>query len=84
MSARQKEAEHPKPLSLPPLTNDCKHQLAILIANMLENRLGSASELDPEPSSDPVHSPSEHPNFNIYSIKEDCHAGHGQSLDKDY
>lgn len=85
MTAEQQESERKAPSPLPTLSRQCKHQLAMLIANLIEmhlsNQGGFDAEFDAEPA-DQVRS-SNCLNPNKVSIKEDCHACHRSTFDQD-
>lgn len=77
-----------------PLSPECKHQLARLVANMIETHLSSQPTLDV--TYDPDRVPSSTDDFksnnispnnisiNNISIKEDCHADHRSTFDQDH
>ena len=73
MTAGQQESEYAADFPLPTLSRDCKRQIAMLIANLIELHLSSQIAFDAEPAK-PVHSSSNCSNSNNASIKEDCHA----------
>ena len=79
MTAQQQESEHTTHSPRPSLSRQDKHQLAVLIANMIEMHLSSQPVGDVDVAADPVGEvDSSSDNFvsrNI-SIKEDCHAHH--------
>lgn len=60
----------------PTLSQECKHQLAVLIANMIAMHLSTQPVFDAGFDVDQVHSSSNDFNTNNISIKEDCHAHH--------
>ena len=86
MTAQQQESEHTTYSPRPSLSRQDKHQLAVLIANMIEMHLSSQPVGDAEVAADPVgevdsssahfHSSSESVASRNISIKEDCHAHH--------
>jgi hypothetical protein len=67
----------------PPVTlsGECKHQLALLVANMIDTHLSSHSALDARIDADRVHSSSVGFKSNNISIKEDCHVHHRSTFD---
>ncbi|MCA9128978.1 MAG: hypothetical protein KDB22_17950 [Planctomycetales bacterium] len=60
----------------PTLTTQFKHQLAILIANMVEIQLGNTVDFEHQDTFNPIQSPPECAPLNNHSIKEDYHANH--------
>lgn len=79
MTAQQQESEHTTHSPRPSLSRQDKHQLAVLIANMIEMHLSSQPIGDAESAEGPAnHFNSSSDDFasrNI-SIKEDCYAHH--------
>ena len=74
MTTGHQESGHETQSSPPTLSRECKGQLAILIANLMETQLSiQDAELDREPA-DQTPSSSSYLDANTDSIKEDCHA----------
>lgn len=74
--------EHTDHSSRPTLSRQNKHQLAMLIANLIETHLMAHGAFDVKVDTDPadqVHSSSNC--FNNVSIKEDCHAHRRSTVD---
>ena len=79
MTAQQQESEHTTHSPRPSLSRQDKHQLAVLIANMIEMHLSSQASFEAESAADPAdhfHSSSDNVAPRNISIKEDCHAHH--------
>ena len=79
MTAEQQESEHTTHSPRPSLSRQDKHQLAVLIANMIEMHLSSQVNPEAEFAANPpdqVHSASDDFASCNISIKEDCHAHH--------
>ena len=63
MTAKQQESEHTTHSPRPSLSRQDKHQLAVLIANMIEMHLSSQAGFEAEFAADPaenIHSSSDH------------------------
>jgi hypothetical protein len=90
MSRKQEQAAMPVELgghansSPPTLSQECKHQLAVLIANMIAMHLGTQPVFDAGFDADQVRSSSDDFKSNNISIKEDCHAHHRSTFDQDH
>ena len=69
----------------PTLSRECKHQLALLVANMIETHLSSQPAIDTRfDAEQEVQSSSGDFKSNNISIKEDCHAHHRSTFDQDH
>lgn len=78
-------ASHTQP-PLPTLSQECKRQLAELIANLIETHLRVQDAIDAEGNAKPAdqsHSSDNCLNLQQVSIKEDCHAHHGPTFGQD-
>lgn len=87
MTAEQQESELTTHSPRPSLSRQDKHQLAVLIANMIEMHLSSQVNLEAEFAANPpdeVHSASDDFASRNISIKEDCHAHHRSAFDQNH
>lgn len=84
-SAVPAESESHAQPPLPTLSRECKRELAMLIANLIEVHLCIQGAIDAERNAKPAdqgHSSSNCLNPQQISIKEDCHAHHGPTFNQ--